>query len=86
MMDEGTIFGLAGMVFVILIITLVVMFVVPIAKAKIKTEKEEVYQKQAADAIQAQKESARQQEKLATEMTEVKERLTSIERILKEVE
>ena len=33
-----------------------------------------------------QNESARLNEKLATEMTEMKERITSIEKILKEVE
>lgn len=85
-MDADTIFGLAGMVFVILIAGIAVIFVVPLAKAKIKSENEEAYQKMASDAIQVQEKSGQQQEKLAEEMGEVKQRLASIEKILKEVE
>ncbi|MDA3129427.1 hypothetical protein ACFPTR_03790 [Aliibacillus thermotolerans] len=88
-MQEETIYGLAGMGFAILLIALGVVMIVSLTKVwqtKIKTTKEEVYQKQAAEAIEAQKESARLNEKLATEMAEMKERITSIEKILKEVE
>ncbi|MCP1156582.1 hypothetical protein [Bacillus infantis] len=86
MTSGDTIFGIAGMGFVILILALAVMFIVPIARAAIKSKNEEVFRKQAADAIEAQKVSAQLNEKLVTEMVEVKERLSSIERILKEVE
>lgn len=88
-MNEDTIFGLAGMGFALLIIAFVVVIIVSLMKVwrtKIQTAKEEVYQKLAADAIQAQEESAEQQKFLATEMADVKERLASIEKILKEVE
>lgn len=81
--------SIAGIAFVILLIALGVVVIVALTKVwqtKIQTAKEEVYQKQALDAIQAQQETARQQKKLAAEMAEIKERLTSIERILKEVE
>ncbi len=81
--------SIAGIAFVILLIALDVVVIVALTKVwqtKIQTAKEEVYQKQALDAIQAQQETARQQKKLAAEMAEIKERLTSIERILKEVE
>lgn len=87
--NQETIFGLAGMGFVILIIALVVVVVVSLMKVwqtKMKTTNEEVYQNQAAEVIEIQKESARLNEQLATELTEIKTRLASIERILKEVE
>ncbi|EKN68675.1 hypothetical protein BAZO_03430 [Schinkia azotoformans LMG 9581] len=85
-MNGETIFGLAGMGFIILILALAVLFIVPIAKTATKSQNEEVFRKQAADAIEAQKATTLLNEKLATEMTEIKERLISIERILKEVE
>ena len=89
MNDYTTINSLAGMAFVILLIALGVVVIVALTKVwqtKLKTAKEELYQKQAQDAIQAQQETARQQEKLLEEMGEIKERLAAIERILKEVE
>ncbi len=85
-MHEETIFGLAGMAFAIILIALFVVSFTKIWQTKIKTAKEEIYQRLAADAVDAQKESARLNDKLSTELTEIKERLASIERILKEVE
>lgn len=75
--------------FAILFLALIVVVIVSLIKVgqtKIKSEKEAVYQKLASDAIEAQKETARLNEKLVDEMTEIKNRLTSIEKILKEVE
>lgn len=88
-MNQETIFGLAGMAFVILLIALIVVVVVSLTKVwqtKIKTTKEKMYQELAAEALKAQKQTADLNEKLVTDISEVKDRLTSIERILKEVE
>ncbi len=88
-MKEEVIYGLAGMAFVILLFGLVVIIIVSLTKVwqtKIKTVKEELYQKQAAEALEAQKKTASLNEKLVQEIAEVKERLASIEKVLKEVE
>lgn len=81
--------SIAGMGFAILFIALIVVVIVALIKVwqtKVQTAKEEMYQKLAIDATEAQQESVRQQEKLIAELSEIKERLASIERILKEVE
>lgn len=88
-MHSHLVTSIAGMGFVILILALIVVVIVSLIRVwqtKVQTTKEELYQKLALDATEAQKENVRQQEKLIEELTEVKERLASIERILKEVE
>lgn len=88
-MQEKVIFELAGMGFAILFLTLVVVVIVSlikVAQAKVQSDKEEMYEKLARDAVEAQKDTARLNEKIVEEMAELKKRLSSIERILKEVE
>ncbi|MCU9593293.1 hypothetical protein OEV82_02335 [Caldibacillus thermolactis] len=85
-MSEEVIWGLAGMAFVVLIVAILFIPIAKIAQTKIQTTKEEVYQKLAAEAIEAQKETNRINEKLADEISDLKEKIASIERILKEVE
>lgn len=85
-MSEEVIWGLAGMAFVVLIVAILFIPIAKIAQTKIQTTKEEVYQKLAAEAIEAQKETNRINEKLADEISVLKEKIASIERILKEVE
>lgn len=89
MMNTDLVTSIAGMGFAILFIALIVVVIVALIKVwqtKVQTAKEEMYQKLAIDATEAQQESVRQQEKLIAELSEIKERLASIERILKEVE
>ena len=89
MMNEVTIHSLAGMGFVILVLALIVVVIIGLIKVwqtKIKTSQEEVYQRLAQDAITAQEDTARLNEKLVTELSEMKERIISIERMLKVVE
>jgi Na+-transporting methylmalonyl-CoA/oxaloacetate decarboxylase gamma subunit len=89
MMNTHLVTSIAGMGFAILFIALIVVVIVALIKVwqtKVQTAKEEMYQKLAIDATEAQQESVRQQEKLIAELSEIKERLASIERILKEVE
>lgn len=88
-MNTHLVTSIAGMGFAILFIALIVVVIVALIKVwqtKVQTAKEEMYQKLAIDATEAQQESVRQQEKLIAELSEIKERLASIERILKEVE
>ncbi|MFC5542301.1 hypothetical protein [Ureibacillus sp. FSL W7-1570] len=85
-MSEEVIWGLAGMAFVVLVVAILFIPIAKIAQTKIQTTKEEVYQKLAAEAIEAQKETNRINEKLADEISDLKEKIASIERILKEVE
>lgn len=89
MMNEVTVHSLAVMGFVILVLALIVVVIIGLIKVwqtKIKTSQEEVYQRLAQDAITAQEDTARLNEKLVTELSEMKERIISIERMLKEVE
>ncbi|WP_200411587.1 hypothetical protein [Virgibacillus salexigens] len=88
-MDSETMFGLAGMLFVVLIIGLAVVLLVSLTKVwqtKIQTSKEEVYQNLAAEVIEVQKASNAHQEKISTDMEEVKAKVVSMEKMLKEVE
>lgn len=85
-MSGITIIILSVIGFIFLITLIVLIGETQVKKAKAKNEKGEAYQKQATDAIESQRETNHLNEKLAAEMEEVKERLTSIERILKEVE
>lgn len=81
------IFNITGMWFVFLLLALFVVIVISLIKVwRTKTTKEEMYKKLAIDAAEVQKETARQQEKLLEELADIKERLATIERILKEVE
>lgn len=85
-MSEEIIWGLSGMIFLILLIAVLFIPFSKIAQTKLQSDKEKIYQKLASDAVETQKETAQLNKKLAEEMEEVKKRLTSIERILKEVE
>lgn len=85
-MSEEIIWGLSGMIFLILLIAVLFIPLSKIAQTKLQSDKEKIYQKLASDAVETQKETAQLNKKLAEEMEEVKKRLTSIERILKEVE
>lgn len=85
-MSEEIIWGLSGMIFLILLIAVLFIPLSKIAQTKLQSDKEKIYQKLASDAVETQKETAQLNKKLAKEMEEVKKRLTSIERILKEVE
>lgn len=87
--NADLIINIAGMGFVFLLLALFVVIVISLIKVwrtKIETTKEEMYKKLAIDAAEVQKETARQQEKLLEELADIKERLATIERILKEVE
>lgn len=85
-MSEEIIWGLSGMIFLILLIAVLFIPLSKIAQTKLQSDKEKIYQKLASDAVETQKETAQLNKKLAEEMEEVKKRLTSIERILKEME
>ena len=85
-MSGLTIFLLAVVGFITVSFIVTMMYATQTEKAKIKSTNEEGYRKLATDATDAQKETVQLNEKLVTEMEEMKERLGSIERILKEVE
>lgn len=85
-MSEEIIWGLSGMIFLFLLIAVLFIPLSKIAQTKLQSDKEKIYQKLASDAVETQKETAQLNKKLAEEMEEVKKRLTSIERILKEME
>ena len=85
-MSEEIIYGVAGMIFVIIIIVGIIFAVTKITEAKLKNDKSVKYEKLASDAIDLQKETTLLNKQISADLTEVKERLTSIKRILKEVE
>lgn len=86
MMGEEVIYGVAGVIFVIIIIVGIIFAVTKITEAKLINDKSVKYEKLASDAIDLQKETTLLNKQISAELTEVKKRLTSIERILKEVE
>lgn len=69
---------------IILVVFMWQMFATYRARAALTRETE--YKKLIGQATMAEKRSVAEQERTATELVEVKERLASIERLLKEVE
>jgi hypothetical protein len=89
MVNSETTFGLAGMAFFFLVLVLVVVVIVQLMKvwqAKSVAAKGESYQRLAEEAIHVQREIASHQKQAASELQDIKVRLASIEKMLKEVE
>ena len=77
--------ALLPLLFWLAVFILIIVLIVKFSKKQTGPTNEVLFQK-AVDSIQLQKESLQQQQLLADELSEVKSRLQSVEKILKEVE
>ena len=80
-----TLLALLPLLFWLAIFILVIMLIVKLSKKQSGPTNEVLFQK-VVDSIQLQQESLQQQQLLAVELSEVKSRLQSVEKVLKEVE
>lgn len=80
-----TLLALLPILFWLAIFILVIVLIVKFSKKQTGPTNEVLFQK-VVDSIQLQQESLQQQQLLAVELKEVKSRLQSVEKILKEVE
>ncbi len=95
-MSEEIIFGVGGMGFVLFILTLITIIAVTVisqisknirAKNASMAEiaRDEAYRKLAEEAISVQQKTAKQQEKIVNDLSEIKVRIDAIEKMLREV-
>ncbi|KYG34167.1 hypothetical protein [Alkalihalobacillus trypoxylicola] len=88
-MNDFNIFGIGGMIFLLLIIALGVIVIVSSMKVwqtKLKSTNEQSYQKLSEDMIELQKQSNLHQENINQQLTQMNSRLKEVSRFLKEVE
>jgi len=89
MMKDEIIIALAGMAFALIFLALSTVWMsqwMKLRQTRIVTAEAERYEKLAAEAVEVQRETLQKQKQLAKDLAEMKERLASIEKILKEVE
>lgn len=88
-MNAETLFGLAGMGFAVLISALSVVIVVYLTKvwqAKIQTDKDQQLQKIKADSAEYIKKTQEYHAEIEKELEGLKKRISTVEKILQEVE
>ena len=96
-MNEDVIFGLGGMGFVLFILTLITILAVVVVSQVLKTSRakavsiteiarDEAYRKLAEEAVSMQRKMAEDQQKIINDLSETKERIHAIEKMLREVE
>ena len=96
-MNEEIVFGIGGMGFVLVILTLITIIAVVIITQVLKTQRakdqnmaeiarDEAYRKLAEEAISAQRKISEEQEKLAGDLSLMKEQIISMEKMLREIE
>lgn len=95
-MNEEIIFGIGGMGFVLFILTLITIVAVVIISQVLKTSRskaasmaeiarDEAYRKLAEESTLVQRKMAEDQQKIITDLTNIKERINAIEKMLREV-
>lgn len=86
MIKSEIIVALAGMAFSLIFLAILMSNRSKIRQAKIIKGESERYERLASEAVEVQREILQKQKHLAKDLAEMKERLASIEKILKEVE
>ncbi|MEW9031860.1 MAG: hypothetical protein AB2404_03920 [Planifilum fimeticola] len=86
MIKGGILIVLAGMAFSLIFLAILMSNWSKIRQTKIAKDESEKYERLAAEAVEVQREILQKQKQLAEDLAEMKERLVSIEKILKEVE
>jgi len=95
-MNEEIIFGIGGMGFVLFILTLITILAVVAISQALKTARaktmsmaeiarDEAYRKLAAEAVTVQQKMAEDQQKIVKDLSEMKERINAIEKMLREI-
>lgn len=96
-MNDEVIFGVGGMGFVLVILTLITIVIVVVVSQFFKTARskalniaeitrDEAYRKLADEAISVQQKIAKDQQKMAMDLSEMKDRINAMEKMLREVE
>ncbi|MGI6066756.1 MAG: hypothetical protein ACOYI2_09750 [Bacillota bacterium] len=95
-MNQEVIFGIGGMGFVLFILTLITILAVVIISQVLKTSRsktqamaeiarDEAYRKLAEESISVQRKMTEDQQKIVNDLSEIKERINAIEKMLREV-
>ncbi|MQA14038.1 MAG: hypothetical protein GEV09_07640 [Pseudonocardiaceae bacterium] len=82
----GDIFALVLLGLITLVVVVVIWQVFSIARAKVSARREEAYQKLAEQATEAQRSIADDLSRATGELTEVRQRVAAMEKLLREVE
>ncbi|NLF46448.1 MAG: hypothetical protein GX581_10265 [Syntrophomonadaceae bacterium] len=96
-MNEEVIFGIGGMGFVLVILALITIITVVVVSQALKTQRtktmsmaeiarDEAYRKLAEEAVSVQRKITGEQQKIVSDLSEMKERIISMEKMLREVE
>lgn len=95
-MNQEVIFGIGGMGFVLFILTLITILAVVIISQVLKTSRaktqgmaeiarDEAYRKLAEESISVQRKMTEDHQKIVNDLSEMKERINAIEKMLREV-
>ncbi|MGI6422532.1 MAG: hypothetical protein ACOX0N_10105 [Syntrophomonadaceae bacterium] len=96
-MNEEIVFGIGGMGFVLVILTLITIIAVVVITQALKTQRaketsraeiarDEAYRKLAEETLSVQRKISEGQEKMASDLSLMKERILSMEKMLREIE
>lgn len=88
-MNSETVFGLAGMAFIVLIGVLVAVIIVSLIKTwqtKIQSTKETAYQQIAEELLDSKQNTIKHQTRILQELQDLNHRVKNVEKILREVE
>lgn len=87
------IFGIGGMVFVLIILSLIVVVISQVLKfyrakitSTVEIARDEAYRKLAEEAISVQQKIAEDQQRIIKNLSEMKERINAMDKMLREVE
>lgn len=96
-MNEELVFGIGGMGFVLVILTLITIIAVVVITQALKTQRaknasmaeiarDEAYRKLAEEALSVQRKISEEQQIMASDLSLMKERILSMEKMLREIE
>jgi len=96
-MNEEVIFGIGGMGFVLVILTLITIIAVVVISQVLKTQRakaasiaevtrDEAYRKLAEEAVSLQRKITEEQQRMASDLSIMKEQIISMEKMLREVQ
>lgn len=95
-MNEEVVFGLSGMGFILVILTLITILAVVVISHAFKTQqakaiskaeiaRDEAYRKLAEEAVKIQQQMTEEQQRMSKDLSEIKKRIDAIEKMLREV-
>lgn len=78
--------GITAIAFTLVIVVVVIIQLAATWRARMSVVREEAYRRLAEEATQAQQKTSQQMERVLAELTELRERTSQMQRVLKEVE